>query len=250
MDDPLPDWSQVSDRERRLALGQFAFALAAVATGLGGAYQILVFLSIQAPNLGLRRFVDDPRWDLFLGGPTLAANLLAALLLLGGARIHRGWRIRSLLLVMVCAVGVGLWCMAHRHIFGGGDEAPPLGNDPLLVLILRLIALIRIVTLAEMAEVVATEAGKQEFYLLRSTAVRFAWIGFLLWFLVSVTHLHLRPLRWRNIRNFQTWTMLAFSILSRGLSFIFAAILCGHASASSRTQRQAQLKEVFPRSFE
>ena len=212
----------------------FAFALAAVATGFAGAYLLLVSAALYLPGLALRRFVDDPRWDHLLGGPTLLVNSLAALFLIG-CRAGRHWRATSALLLAACAVGLGFWAIEHAHFFGrvaGGHVGP---NDPLSILCLRLVALLRVAALGGLAAAVPAGSGSQDLARLARVTVGAAVLAFTLWIVLAATHLDLghRPPRWTNIRDDQSFALLAGSILARAISFVLAAVFCIQASINA-----------------
>jgi hypothetical protein len=240
VDNSRVDWQQPIDRGPRLARDQLAFLVASAATGLGGTYMLLVAAALLAPIPGLRRFVDDSRWDHFLGGPALIANLFASLLLLVGDRMSRATRSQSLFLVAVNVTGVGFWCAQHAHFFGIPGRIPPLADDPFMALSLRLIALLRIVTLAKLSAEVAVVPGHRDFTSLRRATIHWAVVAFCLWLVLSLTHLDWarRPLAWVNIRDPRWHQVLAGSIFARGISFLFAAILCAQANMSSRSKRK------------
>lgn len=224
------DWLRSFDDGPRPTRDRAAFFLAAVATGLGGAYLLLVFTSMRLSNPALRRFVDDPSWDHLLGGPTAVASLLAALLLTGW-RSDKAWRARSMLLLTACVVGMGFWCVEHAHFLGWSNRPHTGGNDPLTILCLRSIALIRLVTLAELAVAAADVRGNRKYASFRAGAVGAAFLAYFLWLILALTHIDLghRPPQWRDIRDPISFELLADSILLRGLSGGLAAILCGHA---------------------
>ena len=240
MSDIPTAWAEPIDPRVRLARDRLAFALSASATGMVGAYMLLVTAGMFPPFFRLRPFIDDPRWDLYLGGPSLVANALAALLLLGGNRA-KGTQARAVLLVLACLTGLGFWCAEHAHRVGIGQAGPPLGNDPLRILGIRLVALVRIAVLADLAALSATVRGDSGFDSLRRSAISMATVAFLLWLFVSVVHLDWGawPLRWRNIRDLNYYLLLAASIFCRAISFGAAALLCGHASARARRDLEA-----------
>ena len=214
------DWHRSPDDGPRPARYRLAFLLAAAAMGIGGAYLLLVFASLQVANPDFRRFVDDPRWDHFLGGPLAIADLLAALLLTG-CRPERSWRVRSVLLVTASAVGLGLWCVEHSHFFDWAERAQAGGDDPLTILCLRSVALIRVVALAGMAALAADVQRRGDGATLRDGAIGAAFLAFLVWLALAITHIDLGqlPPRWRDIHDPMSFQLLASSILLRGLSY-------------------------------
>src|SRR6185312_11305894 len=139
------------------------------------------------------------------------------------------------LLLTACAVGLGFWCVEHSHLFGWSNRAHTGGDDPLTILCLRSIALIRIVTLADMAATAADARGDRRSASLRAGAAGAALLAFFLWLVLASTHIDLRhrPPRWRDIRDPISFELLANSILLRGISSGLAAMLCGHAFSLS-----------------
>jgi hypothetical protein len=238
--EPL-EWQQFFDDGPRPRLARLAFFLATAATGVGGAYLVLVFASMQISNPALRRWVDDPRWDHFLGAPTAVASLLAALLLTG-LRSEKAWRARTTLLLTVSAVWLELWCVEHSHFFGWTNRPHSGGDDPLKILCLRSIALIRVVTLADLAVAAVDLQGSRGVTALRACAVRAAAFAFVLWLVLALTHIDVnqRPPQWRDIRDPISFNLLAGSILLRGLSGVLAAILCANAFSLTSPQRRTE----------
>lgn len=241
MHDMPPEWDQPATPARGLARQALAFFLATAAMGLGGAYSILVAAAMTIESPPLRQFVNDPRWDHFLGGPLVIVSVLAALLLLGGGRHSGGWMIRCLLFAVVTATGLAAWSVNHAHFFGFGNACHAPDNDPIAILMLRLIALVRVVTLAGLATDVAMASGRMDTSQLRTVAINTAAIAFLLWLFVALTHLNwqARPLAWRNIRDQQAYTMLMLSNFSRGISSVLVAALCAQAFSAARAEAEA-----------
>ena len=195
-------------------------------------------MQLSIPDL--RRWVDDPRWDHFLGGPTAVASLLAAFLL-AGLRSDKAWRARSTLLLATSAIWLGFWCAEHSHFFGWPNRGHLGGNDPMTILCLRLISLIRIVTLADLAVAAADLQSNPRAAAFRATTVGTAGLAFVLWLILALTHVDAkqRPPQWRNIGDPISFDLLAGSILLRGSSGVLAAILCGHAFSLSRRRGHA-----------
>lgn len=242
VDTYMTDWERSARDASLRARVQLALFLAGAAAGLGGGYMLLVFAALSHP--ALRPFVDDPRWDHFLGGPTVVANVLAALLLIG-CRPERPWRARSLLLLAASAAGLGFWVVEHSHFFGWNRQVHHGAYDPFTVLCVRSIGLVRIVTLADLAAVVATMSGSRESTRLRNAAVGTAMLAFVLWLVLAVTHIDwgAQPLQWRNIRDPHSFGLLAGSIFARAVSAVLAAILCGSAVMTSRGQGKEKMAE-------
>ncbi len=224
----------------RLARDQLAFLLASAASVASGAYVLLVAGRLLFPTPDLRRLVDDPRWDVYFGGPMLVANLLAAILLVGGDRTTRGWRARAWVLAMSCVASLIYWWADHASMFGRGGPILRAAADPIQVFSLRLIVLIRLVTLSELAGWAADDPDRRDFEPLRRLAIGAASLAFALWLLFAITQVRWEwPLRWRNFLDPQTYLLMLGSTVVRGASSFLVAILCAHASAASRRRRLA-----------
>ena len=218
-----------------MSRARLAFLLATAATGLSGAYYLLVAESLREDIPAFRRVVDDPRWGYYLGGPSLLVNFIAALLLVG-YRSDRRWRGRALPLATVSAAGLGYWVVHHGHLLGLRVAGLRGDADPLNVLLLMMIALIRIVTLTELAATALGASSTQETSGLRWMALGTAVASFLLWSTLAMTHVRLADgqLRWRDFGHPAWVYVLCMSVLIRAGSFIMAATLCVHAARSLR----------------
>lgn len=237
MDFDMTEWERSTREVSRVVRARMALFLVALASGIGGAYLFLVLAGMHNPDPALRRFIDDPRWDHWLGGPTSIVNLLGALLLLGWSP-EKSWRWQSILLVAVCMGGLGFWVVEHSHFFGWNQPNHRGANDPFTVLCLRSIALVRVVTLTDLAAMVATKSTGKEPAPLRRAAILAAVVAFLLWLFLAFTHIDWanKPLRWQNIRDIESFELLAGSILARAVSYCLSAGLCGYAFARLSTK--------------
>src|SRR5262249_35031948 len=149
-----------------------------------------VFLSMNSRNPAFRLFMNDPRWDHFLGGPLLVANFLSSILLIG-CRPGNAWRARAWSLLVVTVGGAGVWCVDHALFFGWHQADHAANQHPVNALWLRVLALVRVVTLAELSALIGTEPEGPSLDSLRGQTIRAATMAFLMWLLLEVTHVDL-----------------------------------------------------------
>jgi len=99
-----------------------------------------------------------------------------------------------------------------------------------------LIALIRVVTMAELVALFMADLSGRHTLRLGRAAILMACSAFLLWLLLSLTHLDWAqvPPQWRNIQDPRSFALLAGSILARAVSSMLLALLCGRAYADSK----------------
>jgi hypothetical protein len=141
-------------------------------------------------------------------------------------------------LLAVSAAALGFWCVEHSHYFGWKQQSHRGADDPFTALCLRAITLVRMVTLVELAAVVATVPGGRDFSRLRQSAIRASVLAFLLWLVFALTHIDWegRPLEWRAIRDPHSYALLVGSILARAVSAGLGAAICGHAFVNATRQ--------------
>ncbi|WP_165226548.1 hypothetical protein [Aquisphaera insulae] len=238
-------WGSTDDRGPKPDRERLAFFLVSLSAGLAGAYLLLVFLSFNSRNQAFRGLVNDPGWDHYLGGPLMAANVLASILILG-CRPGKEWTTRAWTLLIVALVNGAFWCVDHAHFFGWDQADHGRLQDPVWILWIRCLALVRVVTLAELAALVAAEPGSTSFSPLRGQTIRIAVTAFLMWLFFEATHVDAQqaPPRWLPIMDLASYGLYVGCILTRALSSISLAILAAAAFlASSRRIDAARATE-------